>query len=1098
MKARLAPAVAAPLLFASLVSCGTTTSQEEEIRNLNRPVDMAFACYGQMRLIGANGVADADDELRFQPHPQQSCVIRTNRWIDPVPVPDPPPVPPPPPFFPNNVPRGQEDLPGQAALGGSMNWLGFAVQSSSGTVAVIQADIPVADRTFPASKQDPRGLNVLDADLRVPGRNALSVGSQPIAIAGDASGCFMTTANAGSCDLSVIDVDRVYRRSTDPQVRRQSITNADGTALLAKPAAMVSDGRGAPIGYACPEDPQGLLYIAYPDCHAVAVIDAATGVAQASIRFDAAGNATVGDGNLACPSECGERMPTTDGGRPVSIELTRDDRFGTRRLAIGLDNRPVITVVDLDGAFLPTTIEQYDLEGDVGVIDVALTEQISMTGDEGWDDTFLATRAAQFVYAVATDGTVRVVDVLNRDHECETNVDPRFLRTITSPDTFSCFPIGQVGTPPRRAFARGPGIQLIGDDVPLSVVTVRAGVDENNPETSPTPVPNDTVGYFAIVTSSLGSTMTINIDDDNYLDFFRPLAPLDSQLALALPHQLRDGALRGGDSESALVDHDADDDTPSQLDCFSRGSFNEDGVPFGSPRAQSRPTSFIDSNSIAGNKGFQMPYVRELLCEAAGPPAISTTLPEVMFAVPREVRADVFPDLRGVAAEETWTFQWEGSLSRDDGSLITVDGPPVRSGTVTTGNGNMRLNASSKPYCAAGVEKFDSVQFIGCDPNLGSRQCGLGEVCFVHPDSTVAAGICLPEDRANTLGASCRDFAVSVRKYAVQQVSSGELVLSERRRVLRTSPVDGCTSDAQCTELALYDESLVDSRHPREIEAARAAMNPPPVPEFSYACAPDPTRSGSVNRCQMTCVEETDCESGTVCSGGFCIEGTIPPAECVAGVQLYTLSATDALVVIGRLTGYLHPWIEDAATGACVRDPEASPLLIGRVPLVAPPCPAGSDVTTVTPNPCSVRLDHTELVNNYTDDECTIDPETPVQPVTRQVDAIRFRNQAFTLNITDPTYPGDRQCRQDREGGLTGIPSVYPGFAFQFNLIGGFRPVRSAVSTVMPSRIVKSPDEVVWVLDEGDIVGNSNSPLNITGQILRLSSDLVNAGLVVR
>jgi len=49
-----------------------------------------------------------------------------------------------------------------------------------------------------------------DADPLTPAVNAISVGEEPIAIAPDNSGCFEVTANAGSCDVSVIDVKSVY------------------------------------------------------------------------------------------------------------------------------------------------------------------------------------------------------------------------------------------------------------------------------------------------------------------------------------------------------------------------------------------------------------------------------------------------------------------------------------------------------------------------------------------------------------------------------------------------------------------------------------------------------------------------------------------------------------------------------------------------------------------------------------------------------------------------------------------------------------------------------------------------------------------------
>lgn len=1077
------------LVVASAMSCGTTTSIPPDIQNLNRPVDVAFACYGQMRLLGPNGAPDPEDELVFQPQPAQSCAIRARMMPRPpmegMPSPDLP-----------NVPPGQEDMDGQPLLKNSMRWLGFAVQSASGTVAVFEAEIKPPNSPLDPGKIDPDVITVLDGDPLTPGKNALSVGSQPVSIAADASGCFMATANAGSCDLSVIDVERVYRTTTDPQVRRQAITTPSGVPVLARPAAMITAPLDREIGVACPQDAVGTVYIAYPECHAVAVVDLATGMVQSSILFDAAGNASLGTAELSCPAECGMRMPSTDAGRPVSIEITRDDVAGTRRLAIGLDNRPVITVVDLDVATMPTaSIEQYELDGDVGVIDVALTDVISMTGERGWEDDILPTRDAQFVYAVATDGSIRVVDTLDRDHECETNVDPRYLRGITTPDTFSCFPVNQVGTPPRRAFARGPGIELVGEDVPLSVAVAKARWErESEVGVTITPGPGETVGWFAMATSSLGSIYTINIDDDNYPDFFRAAAPLENDLALGLPHQLRDNNIvRGGQEDDALLDHDDNTNTPSELHCDFRGPVDTAAGVVGGPRAEQLPTRFIDDRAVSLDKGYEVPYIRQLHCDGYD---AARALPEVMYATPRDIRAKVFPDLRALNTSENWSFQYEGLLSRDDGVLIQVDGPQVRHGTVEVGGGNLRLRDGSKPYCGAGVEPYDNVQLVGCDPAQGNNHCGLGEVCFVHPDSTVIAGICLPEGQADTIGALCRDYAVSVRRYAVQQVSSGELLLSERRRVLRTSPVDGCVSDQQCTELALYDAETRLDGHPFEIAAGRAAGDIPAEPEFSYACAPDPTREGGFNRCQMTCVEEDDCAAGTICSGGFCIEGTLPPRECLAGLQRYTLAATESMVVIGKLSGYIHPWIEGPG-GACVRDPEASPLQIGRFKLSAPACPTGDDVSAVTPNPCSVRLDHTELAPAYTDDECTLDDE-PERMVTRQVDAIRFRNQAFTLNITDPTYPGDRRCRNDREGGRVGIPVAYPGYAFAFTVIGGFRPLRSAVPTVLPSRIVKAPDGVMWIVDEGDVVGNDFNDVNIQGQIVRVNPEVPAAGMVVR
>ena len=75
---------------------------------------------------------------------------------------------------------------------------------------------------------------------------------------------------------------------------------------------------------------------------------------------------------------------------------------------------------------------------------------------------------------------------------------------------------------------------------------------------------------------------------------------------------------------------------------------------------------------------------------------------------------------------------------------------------------------------------------------------------------------------------------------------------------------------------------------------------------------------------------------------------------------------------------------------------------------------------------------------------------------------------------------------------------MYQGFAFQFNLLAGFRPIRGAITTVLPTRVVKSPDEVAWIIDEGDVVGDQFDQINLQGQIVRVNPDLPNAGIEVR
>src|SRR5690606_3509714 len=265
-----------------------------------------------------------------------------------------------------------------------------------------------------------------------------------------------------------------------------------------------------------------------------------------------------------------------------------------------------------------------------------------------------------------------------------------------------------------------------------------------------------------------------------------------------------------------------------------------------------------------------------------------------------------------------------------------VDGPSVRVGSVVTGDGAMTLEDPSESFCQIGVEPYDIAALVGCDPSLGDGQCGLGESCYVHPDSptVVQSGVCLRSEQVDALSGPCRDFLITSRRYSVRESASGRLELVPRRRALRTSPVAGCESDAQCQLLADQERAVASPEHPIDLEAEEGDEEV----ERSWTCAPDPTRAPGPDRCQMTCETGEDCEPGHGCDGGFCVEGVVPPQQCVSALQRYQIRASEAFVVIGDRTGYLHDLIRDPDTGMCVPDPDASPLLQGRIPLVAPPC----------------------------------------------------------------------------------------------------------------------------------------------------------------
>jgi hypothetical protein len=1031
---------AAALTFGS--SCGEDPTSTATTLNLDQPIDVAFACYGGLRITDGATEATPDMEVVSSAQPMASCETRSQEIAA--------------------VPPGQEFLnmgndPPQVA------GYAFILQSVPGTVAIA---------TFP--NQPPADFqgsdtSVLDADVLTPGKNGIAVGSFPVAIATDASGCHMVTANAGSCDLSVLEVNSVLQRTPAPAISRVAVTNGAGEPVLSKPAAMVVQPPETDVGFVCPETAEGVFYIAYPSCHVVAAVDGSTGAILQAIELAADGTATVVDADaVSCPAECGDdRDPPTAGARPVTLDLVDDQRVARRRLAIGAEDVALATVVDIDPVTqLFTTIQQVPLEGEIGLIDISLSPQIGMGGSGGQlNDDEAPGGQSQFIYAVATDSTVRVADVLDDSRECETQVDPRFVHDANVIGDLSCLPIGDP-LYPRRADAISPGLAFTSDPVPLSVRIFAVDRPDGDPGD---PSPATLVGYFAAIGLSSGDIVFANVDDDNYFDTETDASPVAVNISLALPHQIRD-SIAGRDARSQTTE---DDGTVLRL-CDNFGADPTEDGDFGGPRITDAPTRFLNTAFIGETKGYTLPNLRQIYCDGDDD---NTAVSELQFAAPDEVRESAFPDWRAIRKLEQWDLVWEGSLSRDE-DTSDVDGPPVRVGEFKVGGTGMRLEDASAPFCRAGVEPHDVVAMSGCDPSLGDAQCPTDYTCYVHPDSEVSTGSCLRTDQIDFLTGPCRDFLIGVRRYSVTSVHSGEIRVTERPRVLRTTPITGCTSAQQCEELAVVDARLATDIDP--------GVDTTPAEQRDWVCEPDPTRTPeNLPRCMVACDPEGDsstCPDGSVCgANGRCVEGVIPPLQCVEALQRYELRASDAYAVIGTSAGYQHSIIEDPTTHECIPDPDGNPLLVGRIPLTAPPCTPDS-LTNLTPNPCQTTIAHTYLEPRYVPGTC--DAANPDEElVTRDVTAIRFKNPQMTFHLVQPTYPGDLACKGDRLGGLVDVPVLFPGQTIEFIIADGIVAKGLGLTTaVLPVRVVRGPQNSLWVVDEG---GYQTSSANYLGHVYR-------------
>ncbi len=999
-------------------------------QSIERPSAITFACYGELRITSSETGA-ASDPIVASAQPLSACQARLQSTG-------------------SGESARPADPPGQGAIGSSApddpSFYSFVLQQDSGSMAVVRTAIGVGETVS----------LVLDADPLAPGKNAVVIGSLPVDLITSPSGCHVVAANAGSCDLSVIDVASAVDPRVLPVVERRTV-RAAGQPLFARPRAMVGSPAAGEVGVECPATAQGLAYVAYPGCSSVAVVDIATGDVVGGVAFGDDGTVEL-TAELACENECGDaavpiafagQVDTTGPERPVTVTL--DD--SGQRLFIGSENRPGLTIVELDTAGLPVSSQRVELEGRVGIEQVHLSPVVAMGG------SITSTTSAgefQFVYALATDGTIRVIEVRTLLAECDTQVDPRYLTGIRDAAQLACLPVGGEQTPPRRALASSPGIRLPGDAVPLDLAFVTLDLSDNpardvNGDTevdaddnlaAAPPQAGIFVGTFAYATSSAGGVVVINVDDDRYPDFETPAEPLQAYWSLALPHQVRDAG-----ADRSMLSFDGE----KRLCTYPTSA--ELGPHLATAPQRVRSIDLVDElNELA----LPSLHAQECLPDGDGGERIPLAVPDLAYQADAAVRAAAYPDLAAVPREQEWVLTWEGTISLDDAAR-NVDGPQVRAGFVSRQLADTVIEDPSSPFCNMGARPFDILQLLGCDPNQGDAQCGLGQTCYVDPLATVASGLCLPSGRADALAAGCGDVLTTRRRYTVREVFPDRLVLGERRRVLRTTPIGGCQSEAQCTQLAAVEAALADPEQRND-------------DEFAWTCAADPTRATSSDTCLMTCEATADCEDGWACSGGFCVEGVLPRPECVETLQRYAVRAGEAFAVIGSVQGFLHDTVVDPVTGTCVDDPNGSSLLTSRLPLEAPSC---EDLGPIpTPNPCMTTVAQAEQAPALPGGMCPDDPDEPVPSefrVRQDVPALRYENPSLQLTLVDPYTTAEAVCPRPEPAELPPFRTVYPGYRISFNVVGGFLPMVSGLTAVLPVAIERGPDNRLWILDAGDL-----------------------------
>ena len=1025
---------------------------------------------------------------------------------------------------------------------------------------------------------------LVDLDPYTPGFGFLPLGKLPEHIRSSKDGCWAVTANSDSCDLSRIDVSTVVHSaliSLFPSDLTQKTIAADGVRelpltvpsatpgappkqLYARPTwvemAPENDEGGTPSthGYEAGGTPgfctggQHRAWVALPACQLVVKVllenapdpkstDVPRPTIERALHVDKSGVTEVTDlSTIECPVECAGALDSggvTDLGAPATVTPSDMGAVNLPSTQAWPATIAVDAETDSTGVAHAGRIAIGDGYGeriDIAPFDVAsgkLGTPSSVSLDPG--DNGLAqpgvrvvrigprSEAGKFLYAVARDGTVRVID-LDRNAECETNVDPRFgnfqdtwtldgsglPNNLPPPRSVGCFPVGDPATPPRSPFATSPGIALTPGQLATDVAFVHIDAPPGDPTQTVAPPPASPgllVGDFAWILSSDGKGTVVNIYDAcpqpnqqsamaQSGSFTSPCDPRNIKQSLAdtvkqfghpqpilfelLSHQIRAGHARffNPPTESDITGQPRVPDSTNP--CAVAVPPTSPGIPDG---------GVPDAGACGSTAGGLPSLFRELV-----PPALSPA--------PQETRVVYFPDPTHVR-NETWVLTWEGVLAGTDRAtgaplVVPANYPPGMGADHT----RAFLSDPGGGWCGRGAHAGDKLVFRGCTTD---SECDLaaGFQCVHDPGAfrDVSQGMCLhiqdPTFTVDYWTQQCGKLLRSQRKFRVLSAKQGAPV--PQYPVDPNNPPPS-TSPPPSTRTDLLE--LAEVYEPEFDEQTRTCTTNDDCMDVTITTqVGGQTRATSClrdvdgqSRCLATCADpkvDDDCGADFECAPSAfgdnrCMRAPIgdsghtPWQLCMPELQQYEVHAGDAFTVSGTSSGFLSNETT-APDGECVvpsQTLERVRLFQWRVPLsTSIACPAN-----VNANPLSGSIDPKVVPSNV----CALQ-----QGAGATSEVIHFENPIFNIGVVLPL-------------GANGKAIVPPdGTSLSMAVTGGGNPLQALlgvdVQAQQPRYAAVAPDgQTVYVIDEGKAAVASG----LRGQLLRLfsSSQSVDTTFIVR
>jgi hypothetical protein len=1045
------------------------------VRNLERPSDMGFLC-----------VAVTDGKLTGRP--MTYCHPRPTITSDPVPA---------------------------LGVGRPFGTFGLIPNTARGELAVADMD-PV--------------LNVLvDLDRTQPGYNMVPLGVQPEVIAVSQDGCRAVTANHGSCDLALVDPQRMLApyfgvASTTGEgdvVTRVSVKTSSGVldaapaeiAFLPQPLSdlqsqisnkiVCSDKGVADNG---PYEPRPWrAVVTFPGCDLVAMVELPSGKILSSVYIRPEGAVDAGT-NPVCPSECGAASARqADAGGPVADAGAGSGDGGAaasgrllvgalavrpdgRRLYVGATNAPFLTALDVDPP-VPSSVAETP---------VPATEVPGTGGLPG--QTGSVSRFGLFV--PADGGRIPLHENPGGVTRLRLSVDP--YTVVEGNRTMGAF-VGSRGEF-LYAFARDGSMRLLSvaggglggkeqeceaNADPLFVTTQSDCYPLEGPNKAPRrplvqgpgihlpwvlspdlppPIPRD-ISFASVNSATGGASPAITAPD--------------------IPFNGAFGYVLTSTNAVYLLNVQPSTQTPEVLNHTFVNSFRGDLNEY--------PPFF----SNAPLRDFTVTEI---------PLPVQVTPP--MAA--RGPRLEGFPDLDNSGnlvtfwagfpdpaanRQQVWQLFWEGTLPGMARVTGTVKAP------ATAGSAGSIVDVGAD-YCAGGVLPDDILLLPGCNvdadcvlvPPLNPQNPPPpANLCRQALPGT--PGLCFPAAVANdeSLLAHCNQMMGSRRRYSVSRAGAGELQLALKPDEIPLPSITPCAED---TTDPLTGKLL--------------AMGNCRLPGFRCMSI----RPGEPARCLNPCnaADASSCRAGMVCENvpeagaPLCVEGPPIDEACWPAQASYRVQVHQAFLISGP--AHPRPPVTHLENGQCVQDTARHRLLVNRIPLSAPAC---QGLPAIPPPPDANLPDlagQQMRFNNFTKQLVTTKTVLPAGPPGTWGNPCLFKDSNHDEPGDISTHVKALFENQELKLVLTNLDE-YGGDVnnIQFAITGGFNPATVALRdenviitagariTVGPTAVPESPNNYgfrsvfpyVYVVDQGRSAAISTG----RGQILRIDTATAPAGIPV-